>query len=88
MKRKKNEKKKGNDVNSDQSISTNINDLEVVVFVLDKENKVHKKKRVKTGIQDINYIEIKEGLTENEEVISGPYDVVSKELKEGKQVKK
>lgn len=79
--------KKGNDVNSDQSISTNINDLEVVVFVLDKENKVHKKK-VKTGIQDINYIEIKEGLTENEEVISGPYDVVSKELKEGKQVKK
>jgi len=79
--------KKGNDANSDQSISTNINDLEVVVFVLDKENKVHKKK-VKTGIQDINYIEIKEGLTENEEVISGPYDVVSKELKEGKQVKK
>lgn len=79
--------KKGNDVNSDQSISTNINDLEVVVFVLDKDNKVHKKK-VKTGIQDINYIEIKEGLTENEEVISGPYDVVSKELKEGKQVKK
>ena len=43
---------------------------------------------MKTGIQDINYIEIKEGLTENEEVISGPYDVVSKELKEGKQVKK
>ena len=89
--RDKNEEKEktktGNDANNDQSISTNINDLEVVVFVLDKENKVHKKK-VKTGIQDINYIEIKEGLTENEEVISGPYDVVSKELKEGKQVKK
>ncbi|HCY90086.1 MAG TPA: efflux transporter periplasmic adaptor subunit, partial [Chitinophagaceae bacterium] len=67
--------------------TTSFSDLEVVVFTLDKANKVHKKK-VKTGIQDINYIQIKEGITEGEEVVTGPYDVVSKELKEDMEVKK
>ncbi len=61
-------------------------DLDVVVFVIDKDNKV-KKVKVKTSIQDINYIEIKEGLTGDEQVVTGPYDVVSKTLKDGMQVK-
>lgn len=63
-----------------------IDDLEVVVFVIDKEGKV-KKVNVKTAIQDINNIEITEGLKEGEEVVTGPYDVVSKTLKAGKKVK-
>lgn len=42
---------------------------------------------VKTGIQDINYIEIKKGLSAGQTVISGPYDVVSKTLKENDKVK-
>ncbi len=62
-------------------------DLEVVVFVLNSESKV-KKVKVKTGIQDINYIEITEGLKENEEVVTGPYDIVSKSLKNETLVKK
>jgi len=43
--------------------------------------------KVKTDIQDINNIEITEGLKEGDMVITGPYDVVSKTLKVGKQVK-
>lgn len=61
-------------------------DLEVVVFVIDKEGKVSRVK-VKTDIQDINNIEITEGLKGGEEVVTGPYDVVSKTLKAGKKVK-
>lgn len=67
--------------------ATTIDDLEVVVFVADKDGKV-KKVKVKTGIQDINYIEIIEGLKEGEEVVTGPYDVVSKKLKNGTEVHK
>ena len=43
--------------------------------------------KVKTDIQDINNIEITEGLKGGEEVVTGPYDVVSKTLKAGKKVK-
>jgi len=63
-----------------------LDDLEVVVFVVDKESKV-KKIRVKTDIQDINNIEITRGLKAGEEVITGPYDVISKTLKVGQKVK-
>ncbi|MBX2933328.1 MAG: efflux RND transporter periplasmic adaptor subunit [Ferruginibacter sp.] len=61
-------------------------DLEVVAFVIDKDGKV-KKVKVKTDIQDINHIEVTEGLKEGEMVVTGPYDVVSKTLKTGKEVK-
>ena len=63
-----------------------IDDLEVVAFVIDKDGKVSKVK-VKTDIQDINNIEITEGLKEGDLVVTGPYDVVSKTLKVGKKVK-
>lgn len=43
---------------------------------------------VKTGIQDDNNIQITEGLEEGQEVISGPYRVVSKMLKDGQSVEK
>lgn len=91
--RDKNEGDKEQDVKKDdadinaESKTSNYDDLEVVVFVLNKENKV-KKVKVKTGIQDINHIEIKEGLNGDEEVITGPYDVVSKKLKDDYEVKK
>ena len=44
--------------------------------------------KVKTGIQDNNYIEIVQGVKPGDEVISGPYGAVSKMLKEGSEVKK
>jgi HlyD family secretion protein len=57
-----------------------------IVFV--SENGVAKMREVKTGISDYENIEILEGLKEGDEVIAGPYFVVSKELKEGDRVKK
>jgi HlyD family secretion protein len=60
-------------------------DLNEVVFVLQKDNKV-KMVKVKTAIQDLNYIEVS-GLKVGEEVITGPYSTVSKLLKDGTLVK-
>jgi HlyD family secretion protein len=57
-----------------------------IVFV--SENGVAKIREVKTGISDYENIEILSGLKEGDEVISGPYFVVSKQLKEGDKVKK
>lgn len=73
--------------NSDQVVTANNDDLDVLVFVVGADNKV-KKVLVKTGIQDINYIEITSGLKPGDEVATGPYDVVSKTLKEDSKVKK
>jgi len=76
---------KKEDDNEKQTVSL-IDDLEVVAFVIDKDGKVSKVK-VKTAIQDINNIEVTEGLKEGDMVVTGPYDVVSKTLKVGKRVK-
>ncbi len=77
-----------NPAGSDQADISNSgdNDLDIVVFVLQPDGKV-KKQKVKTDIQDINYIEITDGLKEGQEVVTGPYDVVSKTLKDGDKVK-
>lgn len=61
-------------------------ELEEVVFVLQKDGTV-KKAVVKTGIQDINYIEILSGLNAGDEVVSAPYNAISKTLKDGAKVK-
>ena len=78
--------KKKNKEDENTTMATNEDDIEVVVFVKGADNKVTKMP-VKTGIQDINYIEIMSGLKGSEEVITGPYDIVSKTLKKGTQVK-
>jgi HlyD family secretion protein len=56
----------------------------VVVFV--KEGDVAKMVEVKTGISDYENIEILSGLSENVEVITGPFLEVSKRLKDGDKV--
>ncbi len=66
--------------------NSNSNDLDVVVFVLQADGTV-KKQSVKTSIQDINNIEVVDGLKEGDEVVTGPYDVVSKTLKDKDKVK-
>ncbi len=60
-------------------------ELSEVVFVLQKDNKV-KMVKVKTDIQDLNYIEV-EGVKVGDVVITGPYSTVSKSLKDGQLVK-
>lgn len=69
-----------------ESSSIAADDLDVVVFVKGKDGQIRKVK-VTTGIQDINHIEIISGLQEGDEIITGPYNVVSKELKDSLQVK-
>ena len=61
--------------------------IEECVFVYTNEGKI-KLVKVKSGIQDNNYIEITEGIKEGDEVISGPYSAISKELKDGTKVNK
>jgi HlyD family secretion protein len=58
--------------------------LDEVVFVY-KNGKV-KMQKVKTGIQDMNYIRIIEGLKPNDEIVSGPYSAISKTLKDSMEV--
>lgn len=67
-------------------VAPGVDDLDVVVFIKKADNKVEKAV-VKTGVQDINYIEITGGIKEGDEVITGPYDVVSKTLKKDARVK-
>ncbi len=79
-------KTKKEDDNISTTSSSNIDDLDIVVFVKDSTDKVSRVK-VTTGIQDINYIEITGGLKAGQTVISGPYEAVSKTLKNGTKVK-
>lgn len=46
------------------------------------------RKAVTTGIQDSQFIEVVEGLTDEDEVITGPYRLVSRTLKDGDDVER
>ena len=56
----------------------------IVVFV--NENGKAKMVEVKTGISDYDNIEIISGLTDSSEVVTGPFLVVSKRLKDGDEI--
>jgi HlyD family secretion protein len=81
---KKKETNKNTDENTDDQASIT-DDLEEVIFIVKPDGKVEKKV-VTTGIQDINYIEVLTGLTGNEEVVSAPYNAISKTLRPGTKV--
>jgi HlyD family secretion protein len=70
----------------EQTKNTLATELDEVVFVLQPDGTV-KRVKVKTGVQDINYIEITSGLKGGEEIVIAPYNVVSKTLKDGMKVK-
>ena len=42
--------------------------------------------KVKTGISDDTYIEIVSGLEGEEEIVTGPYRAISKELEDGSKI--
>jgi HlyD family secretion protein len=85
-KKKEDDKRKGNDASNDQTETADTDELEEIAFVLQPDGKV-KKVVVKSGIQDINYIEVISGLKEGDEVVTGPYNAISKTLKDGAKVK-
>jgi HlyD family secretion protein len=74
----KNDKNKSGDVKPQVKI-------EECVFIMNGGKS--KLVKVKTGIQDNNYIEIKTGLKEGDQVVSGPYSAIAKQLKEGTAIK-
>lgn len=83
--KKENDREAKTDAETEES-TTEKDDLIEVVFVYEEsEVKMHK---VKTGVQDNTYIEIIEGLTEDDEIVTGPYRAVSKKLEDGDAVKK
>jgi HlyD family secretion protein len=60
-------------------------ELIICAFVLNK-NKAELRV-LETGIQDSKYIQVISGIAEGEEVITGPYENVSRKLKNGSSVK-
>jgi HlyD family secretion protein len=84
-KQKEDKKMKETTDETKEEVSTS-DELEEVVFILQKDGKV-KRTVVKTGIQDMNYIEVTNGLNEGDEVVIGPYTAISKTLKDGSKVK-
>ncbi len=56
-----------------------------IVFIV--ENGIAKQKLVKTGISDDTYIEVIEGLSENEEVVKGSFKAINKDLEKDSKVK-
>jgi HlyD family secretion protein len=67
-----------------QSEKKNMNQIQEVVFVVDG-NKA-KKMDVTTGISDDRYIEITTGLNGDEDVVSGTYRAINRELEDGKTI--
>ncbi len=87
----KNAQKEQKDENEESGVKADDTKKKVEVaqeYVFLYDNGVAKMVKVKTGIQDNNYIQIIEGLKEGQEVITAPYRAVSKKLKEGDKVKK
>ena len=85
-KKKEESESKGEDASATTTEATATDELEEIVFVLQKDGTA-KKVVVRSGVQDINYIEILSGLKEGDQVITAPYSAISKTLKDGAKVK-
>jgi HlyD family secretion protein len=71
-------------IKNDTTVGKNQDQKYEAVFL--KEGEKAELRKVTTGIQDDSNIEITEGLEEGETVITGPYNTVTKSLKEGDDV--
>lgn len=69
----------------DEEEGESSNEYDEVVFIMEADSA--RAIVVKSGIQDNEYIQIINGLDEGIEIISGPYNAVSKELETGEVVK-
>jgi len=70
---------------SDKKSKDAVKQVEVVFVV---EGDQAKMVPVKIGISDDNYWEITEGLTEGQEVVSGSFKAITRELEDGKKIRK
>ena len=86
-------KKENKDSESDEEEVVSKKDLlkettKSVEFVFVYSNGIVTKQVVKTGIQDNTYIQILEGLTDKQEIVTAPFKAISKQLKDGDKVTK
>ena len=72
----------GADAGGEEQISRD----EMMEVVFSVENGIVAQRKVKTGIQDKNFIEVVSGVSENENVVVAPYNAVSKKLKDQDKV--
>lgn len=71
-----------------KSNSTSLNDnIRQVVFVYDSKTQMVNIRDVKTGLQDNKYLQITDGLKENEEVVTAPYGAIARTLNDKTKVK-
>lgn len=59
---------------------------DVVVFLYDKATNTVKKAVIETGIQDTRFIEITKGLNKGQVIVTEPYNVIFRTLKDGMKV--
>ena len=75
----------GDNKTDTRPVTTGSEGLDEVVFLVQPGDTVRKVK-VRTDIQDINYIEVVDGVKEGDQVVTGPYSVVSKTMKGGQRI--
>ena len=78
-------KKKKSRKKTNQKNGRSKENLQRLVFVID--NQKAKMRMVETGISDNTYIEIKKGLAEGEEIITGSYSAIVRELDHDRLIK-
>jgi len=71
-----------------ESENKNKEEITEYVFKFNKEDNTVSMVKVKTGIQDNNFIQIISGIKSGDEVISAPYNIISKKLNDKSKVKK
>lgn len=69
----------------DEETEDDVEKFDEVVFVF--ESDTVRPIKVKSGIQNDEYIQILSGITDNQEIISGPYSAVAKKLKSGSEAR-
>ncbi len=74
---------KGRKSNEEDNEDDNIRE---VVFVIPADADTVKMLEIKTDIQDDTYIMIAEGLQAGDRVVTGPYNMISRKLKEGMKI--
>ncbi|MBY0244543.1 MAG: efflux RND transporter periplasmic adaptor subunit [Sphingobacteriaceae bacterium] len=86
----KEKKKKVSDEEDSENKKTNLTDKQVkqFVYVLNPKTNMVKQIQVFTGIQNDQYIIVRSGLREGEQVITGPYATIQDKLKDGMKVEK
>jgi len=83
---KKKRRKKKTEEGKAKKVANEEENIQEVIFVMEADTA--RIIPVKTGIQDDKYIQILDGVTDEMDIISGPYSAVSQKLEQGKKIRK